>query len=238
MHQYSSCLPFCSELMIASLGLILITVITILACLDPNDNDLEMTDFLPEEKMNFKTTFLLIPAIILFILSPADQQSDAAKNKLTSEQSNALQSSENDHLETPAKTYSEANILFRTGKTESRLGNIEAAREAYNKAGMLYRLIHDMIGEANVFFSIGELEQSIGNIASARKAYNQAGVLYSQLHNNSKAAHVLFVLGEMEKSIGNVEIAQKAYGEARILYKQIGDHHGPETIDKIIKSLE
>ncbi|MFQ5855148.1 MAG: tetratricopeptide repeat protein, partial [Anaerolineae bacterium] len=64
------------------------------------------------------------------------------------------------------------------GDLESRLGNIDAARQHYDAALPLYEAEQARLGKANTLQSLGDLESRLGNIDAARQHYEDALKLY------------------------------------------------------------
>ena len=71
-----------------------------------------------------------------------------------------------------------ANTLRSLGDLESRLGNVDGARQRYEEALKLYESEQSNLGRANTLKSLGDLESRLGNVDGARQRYEDALKLF------------------------------------------------------------
>ncbi len=111
----------------------------------------------------------------------------------------------------------EANVLTSLGDLESRLGNVERAREQYEAALPLYRQQQDRLGEANVYLAFADMFLGQRQWVEAGVYYEQALPLFvaeqeplGQANTLMGLGLVRFELGEHERGIQDVQQAAEA----------------------------
>jgi tetratricopeptide (TPR) repeat protein len=109
---------------------------------------------------------------------------------------------------------------------ESRLGNIEQARQHYDAALPLYEAEQARLGKANTLQSLGDLESRLGNIEQARGHYDAALPLYEAEQDPTGKMNTWISLARLEAGLGRLSEADRHYQQAFHMADQIGfaDH--------------
>ena len=131
-----------------------------------------------------------------------------------------------------------ANTLKSLGDLESRLGNIEQARQHYAAALPLFEAEQDRLGTANTLQSLGDLESRLGNIEQARQHYDAALPLYEAEQARLGTANTLKSLGDLERRLGNIEQARQHYDAALPLFEAEQDRLGTANTLRSLGDLE
>ncbi|GAB4491175.1 MAG: hypothetical protein OHK0019_10980 [Saprospiraceae bacterium] len=115
---------------------------------------------------------------------------------------------------------SNANALQALGDLESRLGNVEGARQLYDEAISLFKKEQDDLGRANALKALGDLERRLGNVEGARQLYDEAISLFKKEQSDLGRANALQSLGDLSREAGQPAEALKNYEEALALYQR------------------
>ncbi|MEB4592523.1 tetratricopeptide repeat protein, partial [Candidatus Thiothrix sp. Deng01] len=126
----------------------------------------------------------------------------------------------------------------KLGDLESRLGQIEQARQHYDQAIELYQQEQAKLGLANALKALGDLESRLGQIEQARQHYDQAIELYQQEQAKLGLANALKALGDLESRLGQIEQARQHYDQAIELYQQEQAKLGLANALKALGDLE
>jgi tetratricopeptide (TPR) repeat protein len=114
-----------------------------------------------------------------------------------------------------ARANARANTLKSLGDLESRLGNVDGARERYAEALKLYESEQASLGRANTLQSLGDLHLGEGSAVEARKLFREALVLYETEQEPGGIAQTCTGLAILFHVSGQADLAADAAAHAR-----------------------
>lgn len=117
-------------------------------------------------------------------------------------------------------------VLEDYGSLLRRLGKLDEAQKAYDKAEILYREKTDTREFADLLKSKGDLLRRLGKLDEAKRTYDKAEVLYRQKADNRRLANLLVSRGELLCQLNSLGKANEAYNQAELLYCQEADSRG------------
>lgn len=125
-------------------------------------------------------------------------------------------------------------VLEDYGNILRRLGDLNGAEEAYDRAERLYHEKNDYKGIANLLKSRGDLARRQGNLDEAKKAYDEAENGYRQINDSSGLMNLLKARGDLLRLLKDFDGAKEIYLAAALLYRQERDNQG---LANLLKSL-
>lgn len=114
-----------------------------------------------------------------------------------------------------------AQTLDTCGDLQSRLGNVDSAREHYREAIALYRRKRPGIGLANALAGLGNLQCRVGDIEAARPLYDEAVAIFRRKGERLGLANVLRSLADLYSRTGRIDEAVDLFGQAIDLYRRL-----------------
>ncbi|MBL1430523.1 MAG: tetratricopeptide repeat protein [Robiginitomaculum sp.] len=107
-----------------------------------------------------------------------------------------------------------------------RVGDLSAAKTAYDKVLALSETMADKAWQADALGNLGIVEKTRGNLDAAMEYYQQALALNSQLGRKKGMAAALGNLGVVEEMRGNLDAAVDYHLQALALHSQLGGKEG------------
>ena len=119
-----------------------------------------------------------------------------------------------------------AEALVRKGDLESRLGQLDEARQHFEQAMELFGQERAQLGLANTLSSLGDLESRLGQLDEARQHFEQAMELFGQERDQLGLANTLRSLGDLERGKDEFDAARQHYEDATRLHRDERDQLG------------
>jgi tetratricopeptide (TPR) repeat protein len=124
----------------------------------------------------------------------------------------------------------EAASSVLSGVVHFHLGQLDQARQHYDKALPLYRAESDRLGEANTLKSLGDLERRLGQLDQARQQHDKALPLFRAESDRLGEANTLQSLGDLERHLGQLDQARQHYDKALPLYRAVSSRLGEANV--------
>ena len=102
-------------------------------------------------------------------------------------------------------------------------GQLDAARDNYDQALRLYRLVESHLDEAIVLKDLGDVQCSLQNMDVAMQYYQQALTCFKQMNHGYDVAAVLQAMGNVARFRHEDMLAEQYYNEALDLCRKVGD---------------
>ena len=116
----------------------------------------------------------------------------------------------------------DADSWNRLGLLQQRLGNLDAAIDAYTSVLRIAKITSNKKTEAVAYGNLGNVAQIRGDLDGAVSYYEQALVLNKELGRKEGMAKDYANLGGLEKTRGNLSLARSHWELALDLFTQVG----------------
>jgi tetratricopeptide (TPR) repeat protein len=122
--------------------------------------------------------------------------------------------------------FTAACCMFYLGNAQRVLSEIPEARQRYEQALLLYRILRSQQGEAHCLQSLGDVCLQLSEIEAARAYYQQALPIYQAIGEQVGEAYCLHSLGDVCLALSEMEAAREHYEKALSISQTIGNRLG------------
>jgi len=123
-------------------------------------------------------------------------------------------------------TYGMASALGNLGIVFMDKGELEKAREYYEKALEIHRELGNKLGMANQLGNLGNVFMDKGELEKAREYHEKALEIHRELGNKLGMASALGNLGNVFRQLGELEKAREYHEKALEIHRELGNKLG------------
>lgn len=103
---------------------------------------------------------------------------------------------------------------LRYGRAAAADNQFDVAREAFERAAVLYATVGDRRGEGDAYAWLSTLCEKIGDLGTAREAGAKAEQAFREIGDGARLCDVLVARGQVEEKAGDWGAAQRVFSEA------------------------